>query len=179
MSRLRMRSSKFYGLDSKQYWNGLDEVSSVKLLAKMFREITHMKPPRGRQGRLLDQSAHICVEAINDNYTQAPFTAEVEMMMLENKTTDPRLYRAEYRTDEHANENDLLRLQALHKRYEGKKAITNTVGSLQDLVEGLMGLGMKNLSYQEVGYSNKQWQATMSLEGFTIVITKEGGDDDD
>lgn len=170
-----MRNSKFYGQDGKRYWGGLDEETSVKLLAKMFREITHMKPPRGRPGRHLPFEGHFAVEASGASYTQGPYTADDELHRIENK--GERNYRSEYNQGSGAKEEDLNRLARWHKRYENKKVVENTVGSLQDLIQGLMGLGMKKVQYEEIGYSEKQYQATMYLDGFIIIIKKWGEDD--
>lgn len=171
-----IRDSKFWGQDGKRYWARLDPEQEVKLIAKMFREITHMKPPRGRPGRHLPFDGHFAVRAIQDSYTQGQFTAEEELSNLENRGENA--YRPMYTQGEAANDQDIRRLEDLHVRYINKTAVQNTVNSLQDLIQGLMGLGLRGeVRYDEVGYTTKQYQATMVLDGFVITIKKVGDDD--
>ncbi len=171
-----MSNSKFYGQDNKRYWRGLDEVASVKLLAKMFREITHMKPPRGRQGRLLNQQGHYAVEAAFDNYVQDRFTAEQEYTLLENRNAK-QVYNQTYSQDpEKGNIQDLERLQELHTKASAKKRVENTVNGLQDLISGLMGLGLNNINYEYQKYTGR-YTATMYLDNFVISIEERSKDD--
>lgn len=173
----KMGSSKFSGQDSKSYWRGLDLETAVKTLAKMFREITHMKPPRGRTGRHLSYEGHYAVEtrsaAGRDAFAaiQGQFYHEFEMTALENKDQHP--YNPAYNYEE-SFDRDLDRLARWHAQHTNKLKVENTVGGLQDLVQGLMGLGLRDVEYDTYGYGDKKYQATMRLDGFYITIREEG-----
>lgn len=170
---MSMQRSKFWGHDEKRYWTAIDPEAEVKLVAKMFREITHIKPPRGRTGRQLDFDQHFCVIAANNVYRQEPLTAEQELLLLENREES---YRTSYDPSDNGSQ-DLQRLATWHYKHQNLLATQNVVRGLEDLVQGLMGLGLKNVSYETIGYSEKKYLAKMQLENFIITVKERGADD--
>ena len=176
----RIGRHQFSGQDVKRSWGGLDETQSIKVLAKMFREITHMKPPRGRQGRLLPQGSQYGYTVVGEGsneYFQRQVRDEDVLSNIENRSQ--AAYNLTYlpASRDNANESDISRLQAWHKKHQSKLAVSNTVSGLSDLIQGLMGLGLKDVEYNTVGYRDTKYQATMRLDNFIITIQERGAND--
>jgi hypothetical protein len=72
--------------------------------------------------------------------------------------------------------DDLMRLQGFHKKHQNLLRVKNTTQGLEDLVQGLMGLGLKNISYETMGWREQTYRATMELENFTITIQEKGAE---
>jgi len=177
----RLQNSKFAGLDNKRWWSAPDENTVVKLIAKMFREITHLKPPRGRPGRQLDLAQHFAVEMTSDASKDAPFNAKQlsASFSQEMTTVEQRSERGAYGTltsysYEEEFAKDLNRLQAMHTKHQSLVRVQNTTRGLEDLVQGLMGLGLKDVNYETVGWRETGYMATMELENFIITIKEKG-----
>jgi len=177
----KMERSQFAGQDQKRYWRGETDEATVKTLAKMLREITHLKPPRGRTGRWLPFEGRYALELVSSSQPNASFVAtqntvthDQEITDLENKGTGSSNYYTTTYTYTEDKERDLQRLAKMHKQYQSKTRVENTVNGLQDLIQGLMGLGFKNVQYDTIGYTEKNYQATLELEGFVITVQEKG-----
>lgn len=174
----RMQRSKFHGFDEKRYWRPLDNEVEVKLVAKMLREITHLKPPRGRMGRHLPFDEHFAIEVLaGENWTQGKFSVKDELENLENKGSTFYTKKYEYLSDPADNfSKDLSRLEELHILHQAKLRVQNTVGSLSDLIQGLMGLGLTDIRYDKNRYEST-YTATMKLNNFIITVKEVNSDD--
>jgi hypothetical protein len=173
MNQGKMSQSQFAGMDSQTYWRGQEYGKTIKLLAKMFREITHLKPPRGREGRHLDYEGHYAVELVSDaaedsNFraTQRAVYAGAEIDTIENKGNS---YRKEYSCTE-PFEDDLGRLARWHEQHQNKLRVENTVNSLQDLIQGLMGLGLTSVDYEPYGFGKTKYTANLTMGDFYITV---------
>jgi hypothetical protein len=177
--RIRVSHSQFHGEQRRNYRMTPDEEVVMKTIAKMFREIAHIKPPRGRTGRLLPFEEHFAVRITNsrNNYTpqtvysdieQTPTSLDQEMNELGfHKPRDIRRW---------TNDGDLDRLREWHIKHRQKSKLENAVNSFADLISGLMGYGVEELRVKEEGLYRPSYVATMKFRGLTVTIKEEGDD---
>ena len=178
---MRIRESKFYDRPAtNHYRNAPDYEQGSKMLAKMLREITHEKPPRGRIGRLLPQDERICVEtrvSMSGSYPyhtlkQGVFTFESELAFIESNKKTPRNRYFGPPAKPYDNEEDITTLLRLHIEFQNKENVTHTMNTLNDLVTGLMGLGLKKaeVEKEESWRVGNGYVAKMYLDNFEISI---------
>ena len=163
---------RFWGKKEMRLYNQEDEVA-YKHVARMFRELTHEKPPRGRPGRQLPQEDGICVVAESWNHrgmqvSQTQRTFEQEMhTLLEHKNTG-------LHSQQHTNLTDLERLQKEHQKNVSQKKVLGAARQLSDLMTGLMGLGAENLRIENAveayTWRPPKYQAVFDFDNFVVTI---------
>lgn len=176
-SNFAISSHQFYDkLDVSHYrgGGGNQEGEVEKIFAKMLRELTHEKPPRGRSGRHLEQDQHICVDLNrkpperwnrNRGWTlrQRVVLASRELAEMEDRGTYPSYPRD--------NAGDIQSLLALHEKSQAKARVEHTVNGLQDLIQGLMGLGFKSAEYTE--QDRNKYACTLEYDQFIITVEEK------
>lgn len=167
----RVRQTEFYDkppVDHYRQTFPLAHESTVKIVAKMLRELTHEKPPRGRPGRHLPQDQGICVniEAKKQHFV---YSQEHLFYISQKRISADDELKALERNQIFTSKGDLTRLAELHKRVMSKERVASAVNTLEDLISGLMGMGLQSVEWTEERYS-KSWEATMIYDNFTITI---------
>lgn len=172
-SNFAISSHQFYDrLDVSHYrgGGGNQEGEVEKIFAKMLRELTHEKPPRGRSGRHLEQDQHICVDLSrkpgwNRGWAlrQRVVLASKELQEMEDRGTYPSYPRD--------NAGDIQRLLDLNEKSQAKARVEHTVNGLQDLIQGLMGLGFKSAEYTEQG--RNKYACTLEYDQFIITVEEK------
>lgn len=162
----------FHGQKTQRIYNQDDEVAH-KAVVKMFRELTHEKPPRGRPGRHLPQDQHLCVVIErNDSkwsnrteVSQTPRTFEAEVFDLLERHNGTH-----YKT----NETDLRFLQQEHDKRVNQTKMLGVAGQLSDLMTGLMGLGAEKLRLEEKPWTRPpRYAAVFEFNDFIVRIDEK------
>lgn len=169
-------SINFWGKKEIRVFHQDDEVA-YKHVVRMFRELTHEKPPRGRPGRQLPQDDGLCVivhqphRAGTVEVAQTQRTFEQEMhTLLEQKNTG-------LNSQQHTNDTDLERLQKEHQKNISQGKVLGAARQLSDLMTGLMGLGAENLRIENVmetyAWRPPKYQAVFDFDNFVVTIKEK------